>query len=196
MFQAVSRRTVDWLIQGGSIAEEEREVHEFGLDKLFSMLSNFFFVTIIGLLSGMVVQTIVFYATYVVLRVYAGGYHADNPLRCFFISIGIVVPCLFVIHFQQMWNVPIVFYGLLVLCTVTLAVFGPTGSKNKMPDELEKVVYRRRLWRNLVITTASAIVLSLLDIPYIASAVLCGILLATITAVVGKVKLRLQMRHN
>jgi len=192
MFQSAVTRTTDWLVQGGSISEADREVYEFGLDKLFSMLSNFIFTAALGLLFGMFAQTVVFYATYIMLRVYAGGYHAEKPLRCFFISIGAIIPCLLAVRFQQMWNVSVLFYSLLGLCVIVLVILGPTGNKNKMPDELERKVYGRRLLRNLAITILAAVTLSLLSLPSFASAVLCGILLAAIMAVIGKGKLLLQ----
>jgi len=192
MLRATAKRTTDWLVQGGSISEADREVYEFGLDKLFSMLSNLIFTAVIGLLFGMFVQMIAFYSAYIALRVYAGGYHADRQLRCFFISIGIVIPCLLAIHYQQVWNVPVVFFGLLAAGVVILALLGPVGNKNKMPDELEKTVYRRRLLRNLVIITTGAVILSMLALQDYAAAVLCGVLLSTATAIVGKVKLLLQ----
>jgi len=196
MFQAAVKRTTDWLVQGGSIAEEERDVYEFGLDKFFSMLSNFIFAAGLGLLFGMLAQTVVFYVAYIMIRVYAGGYHADRPLRCFFFSISVIVPCLFAIHFQQVWNTPVVFYSLLGLCSTILVTLGPTGNKDKMLDELEKTVYRRRLLRNLAIATILAIALFLFAFSYYASAVLCGMLLATVTTIVGKAKLLFQLRHT
>ena len=191
MYQGIARRTADWLVQGDSIAEEDREVYEFGLDKLFSMLSNLFFAAGIGLLFGMFTQTVVFYVSYIALRVYAGGYHADTPLRRFFISIGIIIPCLLMIRFQDIWNVPFAFYGLLGISAAALVLLGSVGSRNKMPDEVEKIVYRRRLLRNLAVIAVAAIVLSALSFPAYASAVLCGILLAATIAAAGKVKLSL-----
>jgi len=56
-----------------------------------------------------------------------------------------------------------------------------------------KKIYGRRLLRNLAITTIAAITLFLLSLSEFAAAVLCGILLATIMAVVGKMKLLLQV---
>ena len=192
MYQIVAKRATNWLVQGGSVSEENREVYEFGLDKLFTMLSNILVAAVIGLLFGMFAQMLTFYATYIALRVYAGGYHADKPLRCFFLSIGSIVPCLLAIRFQQMWNVPLVFYGLLGLGIFTLVALGPVEHKNKKLDEVEKRVYRFRLLRNLMIVTAGAIVLSVISLPNYAAAVLCGILLVTITAIIGKVKLMSQ----
>jgi len=191
--QLTAKQVASWLIQGGSITEEERELYEFGLDKLFSTLTNFIIVMCFGLLLGIPFQILVFYLTYCMLRAYAGGYHADKPLNCFFLSIGAMIPLLVAIRFQQAWNRPIVFYCLLGLGIINLIVLGPVENKNKLLEGLEKTVYRRRLLRNLAFILVGAIVLSELSLYDYSVAVLCGILLSSITAAAGKVKLSIDV---
>ena len=190
--QSAAKRIAEWLVQGGAIAAEEREVHEYGLEKLLSTAANVAIVICLGILFGIAAEAAVFYFAYFALRGYVGGYHADTPMRCFFISIGVVIPCLVAIRFQQMWNMPVVFYSLLGVGVFVLTLLGPTGSKNKMPDALEKVVYRRRLLRNLAIVTAGAITINLSSLYGYASAVLCGILLSMVMGIAGRIKLRMQ----
>jgi len=196
MFRSAVKCTTDWLVQGGSISQEDREIYEFGLDKLFSILSNFIFMVGLGLFFGMFMQVAIFYIAYLMIRVYAGGYHAERSWCCFLMSNLVIIPCLLMIRFQQTWNVPIVFYSALILCTAILLLLGPTGSKNKMLDEEEKKVYGRRLMRNLVIVVAMALILFFVGFDYYVSAVLCGILLATTAAIIGKMKLLFQGREE
>ena len=186
--QVVAQKTTDWLVRCGGVKEEEREVYMFGLDKFFSCLVNFFFAVILGLLFGVLLQTVVFYVTYMMLRVYAGGYHAEKSLTCFFASIGVLIPCLVAIRFYQAWNIPTVFYGLLGLGAITLMALGPVEHKNKPLDSAEKVVYRRRMLRNLSIAVVGAGSLLALSLDSYGIAVLCGVLLSAITAGVGKLK--------
>jgi len=182
-------RTTDWLIAGGGITEEDREVYEYGFDKFYSIIVNILFAISFGLFSGMFFQTITFYASYMALRVYAGGIHADTQWRCFFASILILIPSLFAIHFQYLWNTPLLFYGMLILSAIILCLLAPVGSKNKMPDELEKVVYRRRMIRNLAVLIIAAAALSIFSINDYASAVLVGVLLSVVMVVAGKIKI-------
>ena len=192
--QAAAKSVTDWLVAGGSIKEEDREVYEFGLDNLFSTLINFIIIMCLGLLLGMALQSIVFYVSYLALRVYAGGYHADKPMTCFFTSIIIVIPCLLAIRSQQIWNVPEVSFALLAGAIAVLVLIAPVGNKNKMLDALEKVVYRRRLLRNLAIISVIMVIFFVLSLYEYSAAVLCGILLSTVIAVVGKIKLLLEAR--
>ena len=105
--QVAARKTANWLARSGGINEEDKVVYEFGLDKLFSSFINLFFAAVLGLLFGIFLQTLVFYAAYILIRIYAGGYHAEKPLACFFASIIILVPCLVAIRFYQAWSTPV-----------------------------------------------------------------------------------------
>jgi len=189
-------RTTDWLVNDGSINIEEREIYEYGFNKLYSIFTNFLFAVLFGLIFGMLFLTLTFYAAYFVIRIYAGGIHAETEMRCFFLSTLVIIPCQFVIRFYYiwniiLWNIPIIFYALLACSVATLLYLAPVGSKNKMPDVKERSIYRRRMIRNLMVLVVLAIILSLLLHQY-ASAVLIGVLLSAIMTIVGKVKLKFQ----
>jgi len=186
--QIAAKKTVDWLMQGGQVVDDDRRVYEFGLDKLFSSLVNFFFAVILGLVFGVFWQTVMFYIVYIMLRVYAGGYHAKKPLVCFFASIGILFPCVVAIRFYQIWRTPLVFWSLLLVSVVALAIVAPVEHKNKRLDVLEKTIYRRRLLRNLAIVTIGAITLAAFSQVDYAMAMLCGIMLSASVAIVGKMR--------
>jgi len=190
--QAAAKKTATWLIQGGQVAEDDRVVYEFGLDKLFSSLANFFSAMILGLLFEVPLQAVVFYVAYTMIRVYAGGYHAEKPLTCFFVSIGALVPCLVAIRFYQVWSVPVVFWGLLVVSVVVLVMFGPVEHKNKMLDDVERVVYRHQMLKKMTIVATAAVGLAVFSLNSFSVAVLYGILLAAVATIAGKMKLTLQ----
>lgn len=187
--RVLAKRIVNWLVNGGG-KEEKRSVYEFGLDKLIQVLINFFAVMSLGFIIGIPLEAIAFYLTYSILRVYAGGYHAENPVACFFVSIGILIPCLIAIQHYHMWNILIVNYGLLAVSVATLVIIGPVEHKNKRLDALERVVYCRRMLRNLIISVIGVIVLMMVEYHSFAMAMLCGVILTTVTAVVGNMVLK------
>ena len=197
MFTKVAaKKTTDWLVQGGRVKEEDRVVYEFGLDKLFSTLINFPFAALLGLLFGALAQAVVFYLAYILLRVYAGGDHAEKPLTCFFASIAILIPCLVAIRFYQAWITPVVFWGLLAVSIAILIVIAPVEHKNKVLEPSEKTTYCRRMLRNLAIITSVTIGLQAFSLDSYAVALLCGTFLAAITATIGKMRFALQVRSE
>lgn len=193
LLQSASKRIADWLVKGGQISDDAREVHEYGFEKLLASAVNFMFAFGFGLLLGIPLQALIFYVAYSLLRVYAGGYHADTQLRCFLISIGVMASCMYIIKNQHIWNLPVVFYGLLLLCCAILMFIAPVDSVNKVLDSLEKKVYRRRLLRNFTITTVGAVIFTVTSLYEYSSAVLCAIVLTTVMAIVGKAKYTFQI---
>ena len=193
--QKAASHTTDWLVQGGSISEDEREVYEYGLDKLFSSLTHFLFTVCLGFLFGIPGLTMLFFVSYYIIRIYAGGYHAETPQRCFLTSVGIMIPTLTVMKFWQVWFVAWVFYALLALGSIVLVLIAPVAHKNKMLDEREKVVYRRRMLRNLSVAVITALILFQLSYHGLAVSVLCGVLLAMLMALTGKIKLLVESEH-
>ncbi|MDR2571416.1 MAG: accessory gene regulator B family protein [Oscillospiraceae bacterium] len=181
-----ARKTCDWLMQNSRIDESKWEVYEYGLDKLYSTLLNIFIVSIIGILFGVFLQTLLFYIVYISLRVYAGGYHAKSPIICFFLSISVMVPSVASIHYYHYMVHSIVFYCLLSFSIITLVISAPVDNKNKVLDSIEKKIYRYRMLRNLILITILVISLSNTSQDSYTAAVLCGMVLTAITAGIGK----------
>jgi len=174
------------IIQGGVIQENSREVYEFGFEKFLSFFINTIVIILLGLYFGIVLQSLVFYVTYIVLRVYAGGYHADNPLICFVIGIVALIPFLVAIRFYQMWNHQVAYYALLIAGSFIIISIAPVDHKNKRLDGIEKKIYENRLHQNLAIVLLVAIFSSVYSINSFSIAALCGIIFVAVTAAVGK----------
>ena len=58
---------------------------------------------IIGLLFNMICESIIFMVSYSILRIYAGGYHASTPIRCYLFSIVMIVAVLLLMK-SIPWN--------------------------------------------------------------------------------------------
>ncbi|MCL2250194.1 MAG: accessory gene regulator B family protein [Oscillospiraceae bacterium] len=181
-----ARRTCDWLVLYGGIEDSKRSVYEFGLDKLYSTLVNFAIISVIGAMFGVFIQTVLLFTVYIVLRVYAGGYHAESPVTCFFVSILILIPCVVLIRFYHIWYGSTVFWSMLLICAATLILVGPVENTNKLLDSVEKRVYFCRMIRNLALVMGFGTTLWLFSQDSYAAAILCGVTLTSITAGVGK----------
>jgi len=190
-FKFTAQKTADWLLRNNRIIADKREIYEFGLEKLFSSFANIFFLLLFGFVLGIALPAAMFYLAYVLIRVYAGGYHSDNPLICFFVSIAVLIPCLFAIRFYRVWNVPVAFWSLLALSITLLVLISPVEHKNKPLEAIAKCVYRRRMLRNLTLISTSAAILSLLTLGSYSAAILCGLVLSATTACVGKMTSRM-----
>jgi len=107
------------------------EVYAYGLELFLSAVFEVFAVLILGILFGRFFETIAFFAAFIPLRSYAGGYHAKTHLGCFFVLLVIYSLILLVLH-----TIPISFIGFVSLICVGVSVFpilkfAPLADKNK-----------------------------------------------------------------
>lgn len=69
---------------------EEIEIIQYGLHQAFFMLINFITIIICGLLWQELIFSLVLFTAIYFIRPYAGGYHADTEIRCYFLSVGVM----------------------------------------------------------------------------------------------------------
>lgn len=74
-------------IQIEQLSEEEREeIINYGIRRSIVISISIIVTIMAGYLLGIVWQSIFFLFCFSALRKYAGGYHADTPIRCYFLS--------------------------------------------------------------------------------------------------------------
>lgn len=93
MFSEISEMMTQSLIDNKKIQSDNRELYRYGIQQGLTMIMNLATTLLIGLLCGMLWQSIVFYMAYIPLRSYAGGYHAKTPIRCYLFSIAMMFAC-------------------------------------------------------------------------------------------------------
>ena len=151
--EALSEKIIVNMIKSGVSIEADREIYVYGLTQLFRTLLNVFSTAIIGFCMGMLAESVVFVICLMLIRSYSGGYHSDSPIRCYLISVIAVIMALGSIKLS-IWNeylsalVMVVSVGILLL-------YAPIGHRNKQLEEIEILIYKRRLkWILLLLTVA------------------------------------------
>ena len=75
-----------YIIEKGVVKEEYREVYEYGFTILLEMVSFVVFSVAVSLYLHMVLEGILFFVIFILLRSYAGGLHLNNFYACFVLS--------------------------------------------------------------------------------------------------------------
>lgn len=145
MFGNLSERITEWLLANETIPREDKEIYQYGIQQGLFTLLNFGTTVIIGLVSGLLWESMLFMTAYIPLRSYAGGYHAKTAVRCYFFSIVMMCAVLWVMGH-------VMYSGLICGCLTAISAsliwfLVPVEDKNKPLDDTEKVVYRRRARR-------------------------------------------------
>ena len=142
MLNLSSQKITNYLIHNGDISPDDEEIYLYGVHQgLFMLLNIATFVTF-SLIFGTFAYMLTFLLAIMILRSFAGGYHASTPIRCYAISSVMVGLFVFLsLHIQFNQRVMMV---LLVIIGIFIILLAPVDSTNKRLDELETRVYKRK----------------------------------------------------
>lgn len=145
MIKAIVRRIVDYQVNTGNLKSEERNIYLYGYQMLIETCINIAMAIMIAIVFDAVGITICFSAAYLVLRGYAGGYHAKTSWGCFFASAMVLV---FVIHIVKYFcgmEGAINLMGLEIIMMPLVLWKTPLPSPNKPITENETAHFNRRI---------------------------------------------------
>ncbi len=173
------------------VKSDEKELFTYGLQQGLIMILNIVSSIVIGILFGMVWESILFMVAYIPLRSYAGGYHARTQTRCYILSIGIMGAVLWGIKFIDWTN-----FNCLVLALIgglIIFIFAPRGDENKPLDELEKVVYKSRARRILLVEELLILVFMFLGWNRVAFCIVMALMALSFMLIIDYAKSKLKI---
>ena len=65
------------------IQMDDRAVYEYGFQITIANITNALIVLLIGILMHSVIRVLLFYAVFISMRIFCGGFHAQTYTRCF-----------------------------------------------------------------------------------------------------------------
>lgn len=102
MLNNLAKHLADKLLLIGSITKDERELYIYGFFMLLSNLMYLILACFFGLILGCLVESIIFYIAFQLIRRYAGGYHASTETRCEILSTFFIVVCIVTIKLADL----------------------------------------------------------------------------------------------
>lgn len=166
--------------------DEMRELYEYAIYILLSGLFHLISVVALGLCFNMVLESLVFYCSFILIRKFAGGYHAKTPTRCYVFSIAtsFAVFCLIkVVYFFYCTGLSICLLLIELVCTLFIVLVVPLQSDNKPLNFQETKLYKNVSRIAVVALFVTSIILAFFGIkfifvPIIFGVYMCGIVLA------------------
>lgn len=174
------------LVQAGVVPSEDKDLYEYGIRQGIILVINLATVVLIGLLMGMVWQSIIFLLAYNPIRSYAGGYHAGTQLTCYLLSIPMILAVLLGIKLIP-WNGYL--FSIVIICAgITVFLLAPVEDANKPLDQLEKKVYGKKARMSLAILIVAAIALWSARADQIALSIVMALGVITVMLILGAIK--------
>ena len=135
-------KIIEKMVQQDIIQEENKEWMEFGLRQAVHIMGNWCLVICIGLLFKLEIwQSLFFYFSYCIVRIFAGGYHAKTRPGCYICSMFCIALAFLI--YQQITINKIVCCLLYMIAVITIICYSPMDNPNKRLSVVEKVHYRK-----------------------------------------------------
>lgn len=134
------------LIFSEDVNEEKIELYSFAIYIVFSELLHIVTMLLIGLISGLVAESIILYISFISIRKFAGGYHAKTPFRCYLFSIVTIVISLLTLKFSfnsQIIGLNYMFISIALISLIVILFLSPLDNENKIINCKEKKVYKK-----------------------------------------------------
>lgn len=182
----IAGRITQMLVASSLIEEGDRELYIYGFFTLISHIYFFFVTAVTGFMMGILVESVVFYVVFMLLRTYAGGVHAKTEIACSVLTTLALIASL--IGIKQLEALGSSSISLLMLGVGSLCVllFSPLDTEEKPLDEQEKRKYRAICMAILFLCIMAAAIAQLLSIHGIFSTIICSVFLEGILLVAGK----------
>lgn len=185
MIKSLSDKITSNLVANGIVEHEEQDIYTYGIHQGIFMIINVLTVIIIGLLFGMIWESLFFIIAYMPLRTYAGGYHAKTPIRCYIMSVLMIILVLLVIRIVPWTNYIVILMSGISGCIIFL--LAPVEDRNKPLSINQIIKYKRKTKK--ILGAELIIILAALYLSHYPSAAAFGLAIAAegVMVVLGKI---------
>lgn len=161
------------------------DIYIYGLYQMISYIINILTILFIGVALCKVLETMFFLFCFIVIRPYAGGYHASSAIKCYIFTNIIVTVAVSIMKFIEINNIFLV--CLLVINSIIIIILAPVDTKNKRLDEMEYIIYRNKTLKILVVEVVFAIVIIIINHEIVAECIILAQAVLCISLIIGKI---------
>lgn len=183
MFKYISEIITNRLLRAEVIEYDDAEIYQFGLEQLLMTVLNIATTIIFGIAFNQLWNGMFFVLSFMILRTYAGGYHANTPSGCYLLTTAIIAAVLSVVKYVEI-NI-IICAGLLLVSSTVILILSPVGSENKPIDSIEYVIYRKKAVAVWCIETILAVISAAFGLNKIAICIMMSYVILGISLIAG-----------
>lgn len=192
MIKKFSKRFAKFL----SRAEDKMEyceLYEYATYTVLSSVLHVISIFILGIIFNMLLECLIFYSSFILVRKFAGGYHANTSTRCYLFSVIIATIIMTILKFSLLYAngsyVPFIYFFISVICLVIICYLSPLDTDNKPLNDKEKIIYKRMAVIFALMFFILSTILILLKIYYIGFPLSLGLVLSSILLVMRKLQI-------
>lgn len=188
MLNNLGKRLTNTLINNHQIDESERCLYEYGFFILLSNMVYLIITLILGSVFNILIESIVFYITFSLIRRYAGGFHASSEMKCTLITTTSIFLCLLCTKLCETNNIQMPILVLTSIATVLIFALCPLDTPEKPLTKEEYKYFRKISWLILLLIVLTISIGWYFKLEFLIYPCCMGLILESILLVLGKIK--------
>lgn len=186
MFSSIAEKITMHLEANNAFKSEDRAIYQYGIQQGLSIMLNLSTALLLGIVTGMIWESIIFSAAYMLVRRYAGGFHAKTPARCYIYSSAMVLLAL--LGIKYVFDSILISICMFIVGSLIIFLFSPVEDKNKPLDAAEQLVYQKRTRFYLIVEIVLDIAMMSLGFKGLYEPISISLFCLGILVALGKVK--------
>lgn len=151
-----NERFVNYLIDEGIVSISEKKLYLYSMEQLIQFYINIILTILIGIIFGLIYESVLFNLIYIPLRQCVGGYHAKTPKGCYIQSFLLVIIILSCIKYMDCTGIKSL---IAVLFSITfILIKAPVENVNKPLNDNEIINLKRKTKTIIVIESCFCII--------------------------------------
>jgi len=138
MIESLAEKIAKYYERQSIIKNHDTELVKYGLFQLLSHIQYLLICLCFGLICHCVLECIVFFLCFSILRMFCGGFHASTEIRCFIVSFIAIVLSIFLIRFFENHDYNLILIVLTIFALIITLLLSPVDNKNKPISITEK----------------------------------------------------------
>ncbi len=188
MISKVSSKIVSVLASRSVINKDDAELYDYGFFILLSQLLYFIIALVTGIILKIIPQSVIFYLAFLLIRKYAGGYHASTETRCEIFSTLSIVGSITVVKLSEIYDFKTALLVISAVSAVCIFIFSPLDTPEKPLSQKEFNYFRKISWLILLAIIISITVSYILKLNFITAPCCMSLILESILLSAGKIK--------
>lgn len=164
------------------------EIYQYGFFVVFSNLIFFALSLIIGAILKVLLQSLIFYCVFSLLRQFAGGYHAATETRCEILSSFALIGSIGIIKLSSAYDFRFALLLFTLVSSVYIFVLCPLDTPEKPLTEKEFKYFRKISWVILLVITVIIVISYFFKIKTIFAPCCLSLILESLLLIAGKLK--------
>lgn len=151
----IRKKIINAFLKKYNVQDENAVILEYGLSKMFAFFEDVIFTLVLGYLLQIIVESIIFQTLFMLLRMYAGGYHSETEEKCKIYSALVTVSSLVLI--KSLPNGTWISFLFVFAASIVVAMLAPVEAVKKPLSDAERKIYRKRA---VIITVIADVILA------------------------------------